>query len=316
MFILYVDSSGTPEHPGDPQVPLYAMVGICVHEGTWFALERRVAGLKGRYALPGIDFELHAKDFCVTIGEQSQIPDFEQLDRPGRRQAVLALRNQRLAQLVGPQKEARKKKYRNTDPFVHLTRAERSQLLEDALDLVGSHDGIRLFGEVVDKAHLSGTTGETDSISHCFAQVVSRFDKFLTYYNASPRIGLDKGLLMMDREPSHERTILELFRSYRQNGHPWGPVNHVIEAPFFLDSSTAAGVQVVDICAYAVRRYVERADRQGSPEEQNFLRIYHKFDRAGPRLHGLRHYCARGTCPCRICRDRGHFQVTPAVPLS
>jgi hypothetical protein len=37
MFLLYVDSSGT-DGPKDASKN-YVLVGVCVHEGTWFALE-------------------------------------------------------------------------------------------------------------------------------------------------------------------------------------------------------------------------------------------------------------------------------------
>jgi hypothetical protein len=64
--------------------------------------------------------------------------------------------------------------------------------------------------------------------------------------------------------------------------------------------------QLADICGYALRRYVEKANRAGSHEEKQFSRIFHKFDRAGVKLHGLRHYCAAGSCDCMICGERGH----------
>ena len=99
---------------------------------------------------------MHAKEFCTQIAEQDEVPNFDLLDRPARRRAVLSLRREKLA-AAGPGVESRRKKYRQTDAFVHLTRGERSRLLEDALDLVGSHDGVRLFGEVVDKAFLART---------------------------------------------------------------------------------------------------------------------------------------------------------------
>jgi len=304
MFILYIDGSGTPELL-DPNNNLYVLTGVCVHEGTWFALEKRVANLKRSYALEGADFELHAKDFCVSISEQGRIGDFELLAPVARKQAVTALRQAKLASVHGEQRDSLKKKFRSTEPFVHLTRRERSSLLEDGLDLVGSHDGIRLFGEAVDKRHL----GQTSAMEHAFAQVISRFDTFLTQYNRNNRGSFpssENGLLVMDREPTYEKQIEAIFSSYRTRGHPWGPINHVIESPFFVDSAKVNAVQVVDLCSYAVRRYIERADQPQSHEEQNFLRIFHKFDRSGPKLHGVRHYCPKNSCQCLICRDRGH----------
>lgn len=118
----------------------------------------------------------------------------------------------------------------------------------------------------------------------------------------------------MDDEPTYQTYIEKIHQEFRSTGHPWGKMTHVIESPFFIDSKKASGVQVVDLCTYAVRRYVEYGLKPGKiHEERNFLRIFHKFDRSGPRLHGLRHYCRKGTCPCLICQDRGHA-TSPAEP--
>ena len=71
MFMLYLDASGTPEL--QDQSKHYALVGAAVHENTWFALNNRIRGLKNKYAYPGEDFELHAKDFCLSINEQNRV---------------------------------------------------------------------------------------------------------------------------------------------------------------------------------------------------------------------------------------------------
>lgn len=305
MFILYVDGSGTPDQ-SDPNSKLFVLAGLCVHEGTWYALEERVTGLKRNYALPGsalTAFELHAKDICCSYSEQTKFPDFTLLEPLARRAMVLEKRREKLASMPeGHKRDKLKTIHRATDPYIHLTRQERSCLYEDGLDLVGDHDGIRLFAEIVDKGHLN----QSDATQPALAQLVSRFDAFLKNYNKRSPRSPENGLLVMDKEPTRERQIENIFDEYRAEGHPWGKINHVIESPFFVDSRRANAVQLVDLCAYAVRRYVERGAVEGSFEEQNFLRIFHKFDRSGPRLHGLRHYCPRGSCGCLICRDRGH----------
>jgi len=310
VYLLYVDSSGTPQL-GDGNGDLYVLLGLCVHEGTWALLEKSVAALKVRYEFPGVPMELHAKDFCRSFSEQGKIPEFVDLDWASRRQAVLAIREKKLA--TASRQEARKlrERYRATDPFIHLTRIERSKLFEDALDLVGSQDGVRLFGEAADKRFLFKMTGAKDAVRNSFAQLVSRFDAFLTYSNLG--YTSDKGMLMLDQEPTNETLFKRLFAEYRTHGHPWGRVNHVIETPVFVDSASTCGVQAVDLAGYAVRRYIERANIPGTFEEQNFLRIFHKFDRAGPRLHGIRHYCPKNSCRCHVCLARGHADDTPPV---
>ena len=93
---------------------------------------------------------------------------------------------------------------------------------------------------------------------------------------------------------------------FRSSGHRWGSLQHVIETPFFVDSKIVSGIQLADVCGYALRRYIAKANRVGSHEERQLLRIFHKFDRAGPRLHGLRHYCPAHSCDCMVCQERGH----------
>ena len=301
-----MDASGTPIHP-DVSSSVFVLGGACLHESNWLALDDRVAELKQSYAIPGSDFELHAKDFCVSFGEQREVPDFAELSWAERRDAVLAIHARKVADTPrGEARDARRDKYRAQAPFVHLTRTERSRLFEDALDLVGSREGVRLFAEVVDKAHLH----HDNCLRHALEQVVSRFDAFLAHANTPTRTRRDHGLLVMDREPTYERYIESIYDEFRHRGHPWGRLQDVIESPFFVDSRRASGVQVVDLCIYAVRRYVEYGLRPGKiHEEQNFLRIFHKFDRSGPKLHGLRHYCAKKSCDCLICRDRGHARA-------
>lgn len=228
--------------------------------------------------------EFHAKDFCSWIREQDKIRDFAALTPHARHSAVKDIL-----------------KRRESLPFVHLTREERHQLLAELLDLVGSMDGVRLFAEAVDKRD-TPMSERMDLVRDAFAQVVSRFDAFLKRRANNRR--RERGMLIFDDEPTYRDMLHKEFVHYRVTGHPWGRVDHVIEQPFFVDSSSVSAVQLADICAYAVRRHIEHVTNDH--EVENFNRILHKFDRAGPKLHGIRHYCTPRTCTCRICKERGH----------
>lgn len=288
MYLLYVDASGSPQLGGDRD--LYVSVGVCIHEGTWFALERRLEGLRRRYMHQAIEFEFHSKDFCVSISEQDAVPGFEGLDWDTRRAQVQRIREEKLKSSKGDDRRQRVKKYNGTHPFIHLTRKERRQLYVEALDLIGSHNGLVLFGEVCDKSHLLKKYGEVDAVKNNFTQLVTRFNAFVGRQNdTSGTDRRDKGIIVMDNEPTHEAEMSKLMGRFRSQGHPWGELEHVIENPFFVDSSSAMAVQAADICAYAVRRYVERAHLDSSHEYNDFMRLFHKFDRRGPRLDGIRH---------------------------
>jgi hypothetical protein len=304
MYLLYLDGSGSPS-VADLNHRSFVLLGLAVHEGNWFALEKRVSVLKARYEFPGMPLELHAKDICCSIDEQAEIVGFESMSRVRRRAEVLALREAKLAKKSPEARQGARKRYRDTEGVVHLSRAERSQLYEDVLELVGSHDEIRLFAEVVNKEHLLRSTGRQNAIGPAFEQVLSRFDALLQFFARSGSGQVNNGLAVVDADPSSD-LMRDLTVAFRQTGHHWGILQHVIEAPFFVDSKTVSGIQLADICAYAVRRYVDKANRAGSHEEKQFLRIFHKFDRGGRQLHGLRHYCAAHSCDCIVCQERGH----------
>lgn len=300
MYLLYVDASGTPELSDHTDV--YAVVGLAVNEGSWVALERKVRDLKRRYGLHTTGGELHAKDFCVSIKEQDEVPDFESLSWPDRKLAVEQARDRKLASLPAGKTKTKKAHYRNTAPFSHLTRAERSQLLVDALDLIGGDARLRLFGEAITKRH-----ARDDMVRQAFQQVVTRFEYYLERRNNDKRNPfINKGLLVMDNEPSREDGYRRMLESFRSHSHPWGVLRNVIESPFFADSRNSGALQLADVAAYALRRYLQVSSDANSHELRNFQRIYGRFDRERSRLHGVRHYCQPGSCACLVCRDRGH----------
>ncbi|HUY90967.1 MAG TPA: DUF3800 domain-containing protein [Pirellulales bacterium] len=315
MFLLYADASGAADL-SDANTRHYVLLGLAVHEGTWFALDKRLNGLKSGYCQPGDEFELHAAEFACTIKEQDEIPGFAGMSWTDRRARVTAIRHAKIAaEPTAKAKKAREKKYKRTESFIHLTRQERSSLLEDALDLVGAHRGIILFGEAVLKAHPGVAAGHIDPVRQAFEQVVSRFDAFLKRRDdwklkMSPRRKIDNGLLVLDQDYSTEASIVNQFKDYRRRGHPWGKMQHVIDVPFFTASDRVGGLQLVDICAYAVRRYLDKNAAAGSYEEKNFQRVFHRFDRDNlGKLHGLRHYVPAGSCGCLICQERGHAPI-------
>ncbi len=310
MYLLYLDASGTPDQKDSSKH--YVLTGLCVHEGTWFALEKRLQGLKRGYAHPNQEFELHAAEFAVWIREQDAIPDFELLSYQERRAKVLEIRNQKIAsEPTRKLREKRKKKYARTDSFIHLTRQQRSQLLAESLELVGDHKGISLFCEAVSKNHPK-ISGKHDVVTQAFEQVVSRFDAFLgRRHQASllqnPRRKINNGLLILDDDYSTESLIHDHFQNCRISGHSWGRIDYVIDVPFFASSNRVSGLQLVDVCSYSVRRDLDIDATQGSPEEENFRRIFHKFDRGKQgMLHGIRHYVPANSCNCLICKERGH----------
>lgn len=253
------------------------------------------------------------RQFAVQLNEQDEIPDFEHLAREQRREKVLAIRKQKIAEESDPKKRrSRIKKYRSSDPFIHLTRAERSRLLEDAVYLIASHQKIKLFAEAINKEHPKIKCGEIDPTVQAFEQVVSRFDAFLGQIASKPYQNQrfprsDCGLLIVDRDAAKESMLETAFRQYREHGHSYGNLRYVIDVPFFAASNKVSGLQLVDVCAYVIRRYLDTGATSGSQEETLFRSIFPLFDRdVRGTLHGLRHYVAADSCECLICKERGH----------
>ena len=70
-----------------------------------------------------------------------------------------------------------------------------------------------------------------------------------------------------------------------------------------VDSSLTAMVQVSDLSAYALRRYLE------NHEDELFDLIFKRADRKGVLTVGVRHFSVG--CNCKICES--HSLKTPVV---
>ncbi|MDY7095633.1 MAG: DUF3800 domain-containing protein [Acidobacteriota bacterium] len=305
MYLLYLDASGVPER-NQPANSHYVLVGLAVHVGTWFRLTKLIRKVKRKYTLGDVeDLELHAGWMLRPIPGQSVL-GFDELDYFSRRDAALAERKRLREAWTGlPAAQVRKEKktFRLTEPYVHLTRSERIALVDEALEALGRYRSgshrhpIALFGEAINKPELPGGI---DPVEQAFTQVVSRFDLFLR----NQRSGRQRvwGILVSDHDQHRAGALTKLLRRFQVQGTRWGEIERVVESPFFLDSRLNSGVQVVDLCAYALRRYLEKQ------EEERFRSIFGKFYRTKTGLHGLRHYTKVG-CTCIICRERGHDRL-------
>ncbi len=67
-----------------------------------------------------------------------------------------------------------------------------------------------------------------------------------------------------------------------------------IRPHLFVDSELTSMVQIPDLCAYAIRRYLE------NNEEELFDLIMQRADRKDEVLVGVRHFTER-SCSCKIC---------------
>jgi len=294
MYICYVDESGTSEIPGNTSH--FILSGISIPIWHWRTSDGDVAAVLARYGLAGKEF--HTAWILRNYLEQSRIPDFESMDWAARRSAVEHKRN---AHLLDLQKTCQRKAYRqakknfaHTAPYVHLTRDERRLLVREVADRVASWGYARLFAECIDKLHFDPTRTNRTADEQAFEQVVSRFERFLANTEDPSGQG-NYGILVHDNNETIARKHTQLMRDFHRSGTLWTGVSRIIETPLFVNSSLTSMVQIADLCAYALRRYLENS------EVDLFRTVFTRADRFQGRAVGVRHFTGTG-CICEICQ--------------
>ena len=287
MYLCYIDESGTPNIPGNS--PHFVLAGIALPIWHWQTADKQLSQLMKQYDLDGQ--ELHAGWLLRHYHQQQQIKDFEKMTRDERGHAVRSLRAPK-----NLDRQARKNQKKQA-PYMHLTPAERQNLIRDAADIVGEWGFARLFAECIDKSYFKSRyhPGPDSSVQYqAFEQVISRFEQFLEKAPEETDSRTRYGLIVHDNNQTIEKRTAEVMRRFHQEGTPWTDIKHIIETPLFVDSSLTSMVQMADLCAYALRRYLEKQ------ETDLFRRIFPRAHRLGPYAVGVRHFTGR-SCRCEIC---------------
>jgi hypothetical protein len=293
MYLCYIDESGTSDIPGNTSH--FVLAGLSIPIWHWKKSDSDVSDVLDRYGLRGK--EIHTAWLLRNYLEQSRIQGFEQLSYESRRAAVEQERTRELLRLqMSPQKRKaylqQKKNFAHTNPYVHLTRQERLQLVREVADVVSTWGYARLFAECVDKNYFDPSKSKKSISEQAFEQVVSRFERYLGNINVGPDQVF--GLLVHDNNETVAKKHTELMRRFHQQGTLWTEISRIVETPLFVDSRLTSMVQIVDLCAYALRRYFENG------EDDLFNRIYSRADRFMNKVVGVRHY-ASSLCGCEVC---------------
>lgn len=240
--------------------------------------------------------EIHTAWLLRPYLEQSKIPDFDILNHEERKRAVRKLRVRELHKLQGkkPLKSYRqtKKNYEKTDDYTHLTHQERTNFLREIAACVSGWGFARLFAEAIDKAYFESRPGKETVDKQAFEQVVSRFDQYLENTDKH-KPHKNYGLLIHDNNQTVEKKHTELMKEFHNKGTRWTRINRIIETPLFVDSRLTSMVQIADLCAYSLRRYLENG------ENTLFDFVFRRADRRGDITVGVRHYAEN--CDCKIC---------------
>ena len=99
------------------------------------------------------------------------------------------------------------------------------------------------------------------------------------------------------------------MKKYHRAGTLWTQIDNIIETPLFVDSELTSMVQIADLCAYALRRYLEKS------EDGLFNSVFRLADRKDGIAVGVRHF-TKQPCSCRICaaHKKPHIRLSPPGP--
>lgn len=125
-----------------------------------------------------------------------------------------------------------------------------------------------------------------------FEQVLTRFQAFLALKN-------DVGIVVHDNNVTAAPRLTKLTRKFHLVGTLYRNIDNIIETPLFVDSSLTSMVQMADLCAYALRRFIENGERK------LWSIVEPRVDRKNKVSVGLRHYTGKRPCSCQICLDHG-----------
>lgn len=307
MYLCYIDESGTADVPGTTSH--FILAGISLPIWHWRDADREISDILVRYDLSGE--ELHTAWILRSYVEQQRIPNFSQLSRDQRRAAVERERNRQILKLQKSQDRKsyrqQKKNFAHTKSYIHLTRDERRQLVWDVADCVSKWGFSRLFAECIDKIYYDPARTPRTVDEQAFEQVVSRFEQYLGKTQSAGQ--KNYGLLVHDNNQTVAKRHTALMRRFHQQGTLWTSIERIIETPLFVDSSLTSLVQVADLCAYALRRYLE------NQEADLFKKIFQRADRYSGVIVGARHW-SPVSCDCEICKNhRPQSAIAPALPL-
>ena len=309
-----MDESGTPEISSNTSH--YVLVGLSVPIEKWKNCDVGIGQIRRKYGLERS--ELHTGWILRSYIEQSRVSNFASMNYFERRQAVEKLRNLELLQLQKSKNHKRyrqtKKTYKHTNAYIHLTRSDRTSLVEEVAKCVSGWGFVRLFAECIDKINYPAInaarspTAQRDVDEQALEQIVNRFEAYLSIITTS-MASRNYGLLIHDNNDTVAKKHTQLVQKFHRRGTSWTNLTHLVETPLFVNSELTSMVQLADLCGYALRRYLE------NKEDKLFDIVFKRADRKDEKVVGVRHFTAAG-CKRKICAAHGsNFRETIQMPL-
>jgi hypothetical protein len=290
VHILYVDESGVEQLGAGTEH--FVLVGLAIRGDLWKTQDALIEEIKRHYDLQGI--EIHTAWMMRRYVEQDRIPGFEDLDRAARRTAA-EQEVARRAGVLGVRGDAGKvKSYRiesrKISPYLHLTLEERRRCLGELAEQIGGWASARLFAEAIKKPAF--TTQLLTPYEQAFEQVLTRYQSFLQRIE-------DIGIVVHDQNNTVAPRLMRLTRKFHKTGTLFRKISNIVETPLFVDSELTSMIQMVDLAAYALRRFLDN----GEGELWSALRP--RVEQVNGVHVGVRHYTGKQPCACSICVDHG-----------
>lgn len=102
-------------------------------------------------------------------------------------------------------------------------------------------------------------------------------------------------MIIHDNNPTVAKKLTNIMKNFQQKGTFWTRIQNIVETPLFVDSQLTSMVQIADICAYSLRRYLEKN------ESKYFDLIFKRADKKNGMTVGARHFTTN-SCQCAICK--------------
>ena len=226
MYFFYIDDSGSrvPRIPlaSDPNPAnrdhIYVLTAVGLYENNWRAVEEEL------------------NDYKETIRQRLRAPRGITTGLMECEVKSTYLRNA---------KERRKE-----SPFLDaLTDEDRTRLAEMYYSQLGKHR-MHLISVIIDKRHLHEGTSSESLHLRAYEILLERIERLM-----SERYRKHQALIIMDdSERELNRAVALKHAKLLHRGGNKIYYHHIVEYPFFTESSLSHGVQLADLCAYNTLR--------------------------------------------------------------
>ena len=318
MYLCYLDESGVPEIPGNSTH--FVLAGIAIPIERWREADAAISEIMARYGLAGE--ELHTAWLLRKYLEQSRIDGFDEMNWDERRAQVARLQVAEIHRVrklgIAKRNAHLKKLYRHTSPYVHLTLEERHTLALEIAETISKWDWAVLIAACIDKSFFLINRPPDQVNTSAFSRIIIQFAQFLedaegfgsiADEDAHQPLLREFGLLIHDNNTTVALKHTRHLRAIR--GDEWraqGSIfERIIETPLFVDSGLTRMIQLADLWAYTLRRYVENG-------ETNLFSILYSKEKtmiAGnhyPIPRARIHHFAESSCQCLICAKKGTLE--------